>query len=133
MPANTSPIFPGAPIVGIATLVSATPITSGANISGTTGLTELVTTSTNGTRVDNIFVRCQGTSVASKVDVWIYDGTTSYLFDELDVPAVTASTTVDTAYISRGYTNLTLPPTYKVYVSQTVATNLNVFAFGGTY
>lgn len=133
MPANTAPIFPSAPVVGVATLVSATPVTSGANITGTTGLAQLTATSTNGTRVDSIVVRAQGTSVASKVQIWLYNATTSYLFDEIDIPANTASTTVDTYYVSRGYTNVTLPPTYQLYVSQTVATNVNIFAFGGTY
>ena len=133
MAANTSPIFPLTPIVATNSLVSATPITTGANITGTAGLALLVPTSTNGTRVDNITVRAQGTTVASTVYIWINDGTTSRLFDQIDIAAVTATTTVDSAYVSRGYTALTLPPTYTVYISQTVATNVNVFAFGGTY
>lgn len=133
MPANTSPIFPVAPIVGIASLVSATPVTSGANITGTTGLTLLTATSTNGTRIDSIVVRAQGTTVASKVQIWVYNGTISYLFDEIVIPANTASTTVETYYVSRGYTNVTLTPTTQLYVSQTVATNVNIFAYGGTY
>lgn len=133
MAANTTPIFPAAPVVGLASLVSATPLTTYTNITGTTGLVQLTTTSINGTRVDNVVVKAQGTSVASKVTIWLYDGTTSRVFDEIDVPAVTASTTVDTFVLSRGYTNVTLPPTYQLFVSQTVATNVNVFAFGGTY
>jgi len=133
MPANTSPIFPAAPVVGIASLVSATPLTSYANITGTTGLVQLTATATNGTRVDNLVVKAQGTTVSSTVSIWLYDGTTSRIFDEIDVPALVASTTVDSFVVSRGYTNLTLPPTYQLFVSQTVATNVNVFAFGGTY
>lgn len=133
MAANTSPIFPLTPIVASGSLVSATPITTGTNITGVTGLTALVPVSTNGTRVDNITVRAQGTTVASTVYIWINDGTTSRLFDMIDIAAITATTVVDSAYVSRGYTNLTLPPTYTVYISQTVATNVNVFAFGGTY
>jgi len=133
MAANTQPIFPLTPVIGVGTLVSATPITSNANITGTTGLVQLTATSTNGTRIDNITVRAQGTSVASTVYIWIYNGTTSYLFDMIDISAITASTTVDSAYVSRAYTSLTLPPTYQVYISQTVQTNVNVFAFGGTY
>lgn len=133
MPANTSPIFPAAPVVGIASLVSATPVTSYANITGTTGLIQLTATSAEGTRVDNIVVKAQGTTVSSTVSIWINDGTTSRIFDEIDVPALVASTTVDSFVLSRGYTNLTLPPTFRLFVSQTVATNVNVFAFGGTY
>jgi hypothetical protein len=133
MPANTTPIFPAAPVVGIASLVSATPLTSYANITGTTGLVQLTATSTEGTRIDNIVVKAQGTTVSSTVSIWLNDGTTSRIFDEIDVPALVASTTVDSFVVSRGYTNLTLPPTFRLFVSQTVATNVNVFAFGGTY
>jgi len=133
MPANTSPIFPLAPIVGIATLTSATAITSRANITGTTGLVQLTATSTNGTRIDAITVKGKGTTVVSCVDIWIYNGTTSFLFDEFDVTAISASTTVDSFTLSRTYSTLVLPPTYQLYISETVATDVTVFAFGGTY
>ena len=139
MAANTSPIFPVAPIVGIAALISGTTtaLTSRANISGTTGLAMLTAASTNGTRIDSITVKCNVTSVASIVCVWIFTGSTgtniSYLFDEIDVVATTASTTVDGAVVTRTYSTLTLPPTYQLYISETVQTNLTVFAFGGVY
>ena len=133
MAANTSPIFPASPVVGLAALVSATPLTTYTNITGTTGLVQLTATSVNGSRVDNVVVKALNSTVASKVTIWLYDGTTSRVFDEIDVPANTSSTTVATFSLSRGYTNVTLPPTYQLFVSQTVATNVNVFAFGGTY
>ncbi len=133
MAASTTPIFPSAPTVDIATLTSATAITSRANIVGTTGLTQLTPTSTNGKRVDNITVKSKATSVASIVGIWIYNGTTSFLFDEIDVTAVTASTTGDSFSASRAYTNLVLPPTCQLYVSETIQTDLSVFAFGGDY
>jgi hypothetical protein len=133
MPASTTPIFPNAPIVGIATFTSATAITSRANITGTTGLTQLTATSTNGTRVDAIVVTGKGTTVASTVDVWVYNGTTSYLYAEIAVTAVTASTTIPATTSTTTFLNLTLPPTYQLYVSEQVQTDLNIFAFGGTY
>ena len=133
MPANTTPIFPLAPIVGTATLTSATAITSRANITGTTGLVQLTATSTNGTRVDAITVKSKATSVASIISIWIYNGTTSFLYDEFDVTAITASTTVDSFTLTKTYNNLTLPPTYQLFISETVQTDVNVFAFGGTY
>ena len=133
MPANTTPIFPLAPIVGTATLTSATAITSRANITGTTGLVQITATSTNGTRVDAINVKSKATSVASIISIWIYNGTTSFLYDEFDVTAITASTTVDSFTLTKTYNNLTLPPTYQLFISETVQTDVNVFAFGGTY
>jgi hypothetical protein len=133
MAANTSPIFPLSPLIGIATLTSATPVTSRANITGTTGLVQLTATSTNGKRVDSIIVKSKGTSVASIVGIWLYNGTTSSLIDEIDVFAVTASTTVDSFTTTKTYSTMVLSGTQQLYISQTVATDLNVFATGGDY
>jgi hypothetical protein len=133
MAANIQPIFPATPVVGIATLTSATAITSRANITGTTGLVQLTPTSTNGKRVDAITVKGKGTTVASNVHIWIYNGTTSFLFDEFDVTAITATNTVDSFTLTKTYANLALPATYQLYVSETVQTDVNVFAFGGDY
>lgn len=133
MAANTTPIFPNAPIVGVATLTSATAITSRANITGTTGLVQLTATSTNGTRIDAITVTGKGTTVASIVDIWVYNGTTSYLYAEILVGAVTASTTVAAFTTTQTFNSLVLPPTYQLYISEQVQTDLNVMAFGGTY
>jgi hypothetical protein len=133
MPVNAAPIFPVAPIVGIATLTTATAVTSRANITGTTGLVLLTATSTFGTRIDQITVKSKATSVASNLFIWVYNGTTSFLFDELDVLAVTASNTVDSYTYSKTYNNLVLPPTFQLYISETVQTDLTVFAFGGVY
>jgi Zn-dependent protease with chaperone function len=133
MAANIQPIFPASPVIGIATLTSATAITSRANITGTTGLVQLTPTSTNGKRVDSIIVKSKATSVASIISIWIYNGTTSFLYDEIDVTAVTASTTVDSFSVRKTYSDLILPPTYQLYISQTVQTDVNVYANGGDY
>jgi hypothetical protein len=133
MAANTQPIFPNTPVIGIATLTSATALTTRTNVVGTTGLTQLTPTSTNGKRIDAITVKGKATTVASNLFVWIYDGTTSYLFDEIDITAVTAGNTTDSFALTRNYSNLTLPATYQLYVSETVQTDVSVFAFGGNY
>jgi hypothetical protein len=133
MPAGTTPIFPQVPIIGIASLVSNTAVTSRSVIVGTTGLTQVTANSTNGTRIDAIEVVGQGTTVATIQDIWINDGTNSYLYDELAVAAATANTTVNAAMTTVLYTNLTLPPTYRLFTSQQVSANVTVFAFGGTY
>lgn len=133
MAANNAPIFPAAPVIGIASLVSATPITSRADITGTTGLRQLTATSTNGARIDQITVSSKGTSVAGTVDLWVYDGTTSHYFASFDITANTASTTVDPFTVSRSFTNLVLPATYQLFISETVQQDLSVFALGGSY
>lgn len=133
MAASTSPIFPNAPIIGIGSLVSNTAVTSRSVITGTTGLTQVTANSTNGTRIDAIKVVAQGNSVATIQDIWINDGTNSYLYDEIIISAVTANTTVTSAVNTISYTTLTLPPTYRLFTSQQVSSNVTVFAFGGTY
>jgi hypothetical protein len=133
MPAATSPIFPNVPIIGIASLVSNTAVTSRSVITGTANLTQLTATSTNGTRIDAIEVVAQGNSVATNQFIWIYNGTNSYLFDEIAISAVTANTTVAATANVITYTTLTLPPTYQLFTSQTVSSNVTVFAFGGQY
>lgn len=133
MPASTSPIFPNVPIIGIASLANATAVTSRAPITGTTGLTQLTTTSTNGTRIDAITVKASANSTAGLLDVWIYNGTTSYLYDEIPYATVTANTTTASNVATNTYNTLVLPPTYQLFVSQQVTSNCSVFAFGGQY
>jgi hypothetical protein len=133
MPAGTSPIFPQVPIIGIATLVSNTAVTARTNIVGTTGLTQLTANSTNGTRIDFIEVQGQGTTVATIINVWLNDGTNSYLVEEISLPAATANTTSVASSNTIAFTKLTLPPTQRLFVSQQVSANVTVFAFGGQY
>lgn len=135
MPMNATPVFVQSPLVGSATLTSPTPITSRANITGTTGLVALTPTSTNGKRIDWIRVVGKGTTTAGYVTVWLYDGTTSKVIDEIAVSAATVSATVTPAKTDQSYTGngFNLQPSYQLYVSSTVAQDLNVYAFGGDY
>jgi hypothetical protein len=133
MPAGTNPIFPQTPLIGIGSLAGATGVTSRAPISGTTNLTLLANTSTNGTRVDAIRVTGQGTTTSTLIGIWINDGTNSYLYDEIAIAAVSASTTVQAAQNTITYTTLVVPSTYRLYCSQTVQSNVSVIAFGGQY
>jgi hypothetical protein len=128
-------VTPQAPVIGIATLTSPTAITSRANIAGTTGLVSLTPTSNNGKRVDWLRIKSKGASLLGELFLWLYDGTTSYLFDEVDLTAITGSTTVDSlvadlSYIALG---LNLPANYRLFVSVSVAQDLNVFAMSGDY
>lgn len=133
-------VFPQTPATEIATLTSPTAITSRANITGTTGLVQLTAVpSTNPKRVDAIVVKSKGTSLAGILSVWLYDGTTSFLYDEIDLTAVTPSTTVDSMVVARSYISnatqgsIQLKVTQQLYVSTTVQQDLNIFATTGQY
>lgn len=133
MPANTSPVFALTPVIGIATLTSPTAVTSRANITGTTNLTLLDTAGSNGTRVSQIYIRAKETTVAGSVFIWIYDGTTSFLFDEFIVAAVTASNTAESFNSTKYYDNLVIPSGSGLYVSSTIDQDFNIIAFGGDF
>ena len=135
MTMTATPVFVQSPLIGSATLTSPSAITSRANITGTTGLVQLTPTSTNGKRVDWIRVIAKGTTTAGFATIWLYDGTTSKVIDEIAVSAATVSATVTPSQADKSYTTngFNLQPTYQLYVSSTVAQDLNVYAFGGDY
>lgn len=112
----------------IATLTSPTAITSRANITGTTGLVALKPVTTNGTKCYEIKWKSKGTSSAGQLFIWRFNGTTSFLEDELPIAGVTPSTTVASESNKKTYANLGLLATEALYCSVTVAQDLNVFA-----
>jgi hypothetical protein len=133
MAVTSTPIFAQSPVVGIATLTTPTAVTSRANITGTTGLVVLTPVSTNGKRIDRIHVKCKATSVATNLSIWIYNGTTSFLFDEIPITVVTASNSNASFEADVNFDFLVLPPTYQLFMSCTVTQDLTAFAFGGDF
>ena len=123
-----SVILPQQPGNGLATLTSPTAITSRANITGTSGLVQLTPTTTAGKKVYQLSFKGKGSTAAGFVSLWRYNGTTSFLFDELPIVGATPSTTVAAEAFTRTYANLTLGPTEQLFVSVTVTQDLTVFA-----
>lgn len=113
---------------GIAALVSPTAVTARTNIVGTTGLVLLKAATTNGCKVRRIVWRSAGTSSVGILSLWVHNGTTSFLFDELELTAMTPSTTLVAANGSKAYDDFMLAPTEALYASVTVMQSLNVFA-----
>jgi hypothetical protein len=104
-------------------------------------ITIFVPVSTNGCRIDYILVKSAATSVtgasaANLVQIWNWDGTTAYLNDEIQISAVTPSTTSPGFTTTYSYANgLYLPATNALYISVSVtttaaATALTATAFG---
>jgi hypothetical protein len=131
MAANNLPICPN--VVRCKSTEVTTALTSRAKITGTTGLTLLLAAGANGTRVDQIVAQMEATSAAAIIYVWIYDGTTAFLFDEIPIAAITGSATVAGAQATKNYSNLVIPSGYSIYVSTTVTQNTAVHGFGGDY
>ena len=148
MAVTSTPIFAQTPYAKTLTLAAQTACTTRgptatASLAGA-NITAFVPISTNGLRIDSIQVNGVSTaigqaSVANVVGIWIWDGTTAYLWTEILTTAVTPSATA-VAYTAT-YTPtlpLNLPAAFALYASVTVTTTaagsaLQVTAFGGAY
>ena len=148
MAVTSTPIFAQTPYVKTLTLAAQTACTTRgptatASLAGA-NITAFVPVSTNGLRIDSIQVYGVSTaigqaSVANVVGIWIWDGTTAYLWTEIVTTVVTPSATA--AAYTATYTPtlpLNLPATFALYASVGVTTTaagsaLQVTAFGGAY
>jgi hypothetical protein len=84
-----------------------------------------------GTRVAEIVVKCAATSTAGLVRIFLHNGTSYYLFDEIVVAAATSSASVATTRVSTSYNNLVLPDaSWTVRATTSVAQAIVVTAFG---
>ena len=141
MTMTNAAVFPQGPATEIATLTTPTALTSRANIVGTTGLTQLTALPVaNPKRVDAITIKSKGISLAGILFLWLYDGTNSYLYDEIPLTAVTPDNTITPSmsayksYISTAVQgSIQLKATQQLYVSTTIQQDLNVFATTGQY
>ena len=134
MPANTSPIFALSPELAIATVTAATTDRTGATMTNTV---TLLTAATNGTKITQIGAKVAGTNVATLVLIFVSDssGANFKLFDEIVLPAVTASTTATSQRQVTAYSDLQLKAGQVVKVGITVAVTdgVNCFAVKGDY
>ena len=62
-----------------------------------------------GTRINEVVMKSAATSAAAVVRLFLFDGTTYWLFDEVVIAAITGSSTVATNRVTRTYDNLVLP------------------------
>lgn len=155
MPANTAPIFPLTPNLGVNNVVLSTALTNTKAFDGTdtagTALALVYTAGANGSRLDSLTVRltstngatASGTSNATLVRFWINNGSANTTAGnnqltpwDVAIPA-TGVTALDTAALPsyNALTNsptaagISLPAGYKIYAGTTVAaggTNIGV-------
>lgn len=147
MPANTSPIFPLTPNLGVQNVVLSTAMTNTKAFDGTdtagTALALAFTAGANGARVDTIVVRltstngatASGTSAATLVRLWINNGSANttatnnqLMAAEIAIPATAvtalATGTLPSYNVLAGTPyagGISLPAGYKIYAGTTVA------------
>lgn len=125
-----SPTYASTPRLGVAAVS-----TANTNRDGTGTIVDVLTGVAAGTRVERIVLKATGDPADSIVTVFIHNGTSYFLFDEVDLgnPAA-ASTTVEGYRFEKTYIDLVLPSTsFKLAFAITVALTsgvINAFAFG---
>lgn len=133
MAANTKPVFALEPETRLATITGTTTDKSGAT---TANIVDLVTATTDGTKVTQIVYKHVGNSGAGILLVWVTDtsGANPHLLAESTYAAVTSSATVATAGGTLIFNDLQLRSGQKIQVGATVVTtNIHVTASIGNF
>ena len=119
---------------------SATLTTADTSLTAPTTVGTIITAGTSGTRIDYIDIQGVATTVASLINLFVFDGTNYILWNQVPVQVVTSSTTAPAftvALSSNGNSNimpLTLPTGYSLRATTSVTqTGVRVTAYGGDF
>lgn len=132
---STTAQYAATPVFGATLLTTADTSLTAPSTVGT-----VLTAGSNGTRIDYIDIQGVANTVAGIVNLFIYDGTTYHLWQQIPIVAVTSSTTA-TAFSTTTSTNnspnvmpMIIPTGYSLRATTTVAqTGLKVLAYGGNF
>ena len=124
--------------ISTARIGATTVSTANSNRDGTGTIATVLTGAATGTRVNEIVLKATGDPADSIVCLFLHDGTTYSLFDEIDLGDPAAASTTVTGYrTSVRYDNLVLPSaSWSLRASITVAPTsgvVNVIALGGDF
>lgn len=128
----TTPAFIAAPRVGVGQVDTA----QTARTAGTSSnVVDILSAGTNGTRILEVVVKADDDPADCCVVLWLHNGTTNYVFDEIDLGNPAAGSATVTSYRgSTTYSNLVIPTGWKLQASITATTTagkVGVFALGG--
>jgi hypothetical protein len=124
----TSPNFAATPRVSAVAISTAdTSRTAPTNV-GT-----VFTAGSSGSRIDEINVVATGATTANVVRLFLYDGTTYFLLQEVLVAALTPTVNAPVVTYISTYSNLMLPNGWSLTATTNNAENYVVMAFGGDF
>jgi hypothetical protein len=132
---SSSAQYASTPKVGSALLT-----TADTSLTAPTTVGTVLSAGASGTRIDYIEVQGVATTVAGLINLFIYDGSTYILWQQMPVLAITSSTTVP-AWFSILSSNsnanimpLTIPTGYSLRATTSIAqTGVRVIAYGGDF
>lgn len=131
----TSAQYASTPVFGSANLT-----TADTSLTAPTTVGTVLTAGSSGTRIDYIDIQGVATTSAGLINLFVYDGSTYILWQQVPVIAVTSSTTApafSAVLSSNGNANvmpLTLPTGYSLRATTSVSqTGIRVTAYGGNF
>lgn len=131
MAANIVPIFPKSPLLGVANISTAN---ANRTVTGVTGLTLVVASSTEGARLDRVRVQATVATTVGFIRLWLYNGAgDAQLIREVPITAATPSASVAAFSVDVDFDRETIPGGWSLYASTHNAEAFNVCAFGGAY
>jgi len=132
---STTAQYASTPKVGIALLT-----TADTSLTAPTTVGTVLTAGASGSRIDYIEVMGVATTVASLINLFLYDGSTYTLWQQIPVQAITTATTTPSFVAnlsSNGNANimpLNIPTGYSLRATTTVTqTGVKVIAYGGDF
>jgi hypothetical protein len=127
-----APAFIATPRIGAVTVSTANTARD-----GTGTIATVFTAGANGSRIEEVVLKATGDPADSIVTLFLHDGSTYFLFDEVDLADPAAASTTVTGYrMSRTYDNLVLPTGWSLRAAITVALSsgvINAIALGGDF
>jgi hypothetical protein len=120
-----TPQFASSPRLGVG-LVS----TANVNTNGSGTLVSVMSAGSSGTKINEILVQASSTVTAGMVRIFVFDGTTNYLFDEFPVTATIPSSSSAAYRLYKVYDNLVIPSGYSLRASTNNAESFNVMIWG---
>lgn len=124
----SNPVFAVTPRIGMAQATVAN-----ASYDGTTGTyVDVIVGASTGTRIAEIVIQAASSTSAGMVRLFMTNGITTRMFDEIAVGAVTTpGASTKATRLSTTYNNLILPDSsWKIIASTHNANAINVFALG---
>lgn len=131
---STTANYAATPNLGIAAIS-----TANTNRDGTGTIGTVLTAGASGSRIDAVMVKATGTTTAGMIRLFVHNGTTAYLLNEIPVLANTPSSTAPAWEVQLNGSTMSqlfpiiLPTGFSLRASTNNAETFNVLAVGGDF
>lgn len=131
---STTANYAATPNLGIAAIS-----TANTNRDGTGTIGTVLTAGASGSRIDAVMVKATGTTTAGMIRLFVHNGTTAFLLNEIPVLANTPSSTAPAWEVQMNASTMSqlfpiiLPTGFSLRASTNNAETFNVLAVGGDF